>query len=571
MNHSFLTNIEQTIKKNSDVGKLLTEICKIISISGNYSWCWMGTLNNQTGCIEPLQQCGIKPGYLKKISFSVSQRMFEHQSPSGSLFNIAKFYVNNDIWNDPVWNDSKLRNWREKAFPPEFNSMAIFPLVQNLKTIGAVYLYSDKKDFFNHDELLLLEILSMNLSFALDKIELERVEQDSNPFYADKKLDNEKQDKNLVVTYEKAEKIDRLKSAILASIGQKVRTPLNSIIGFVDLLEKKDNTFEERESYCQLIASQSKYLLKVINDVLQVSNIDSHVVTLQKGTVSLNMFLNEINSIYTRKLESKNKKNVVLICNESPFKHDTFTTDVFKFRQIFTTLLDHAIRFTDVGELRFGYHYHEKNLLTCFVSYPSIELNLEDKNDIFNIFRQPAGNSKSYDLAICKSYAHLLGGDIWLKTEPKTGSTIYFTLKYSLSEINSSGILNNLLIEKHWRTSEILLVEDDLCTIDYLTKILTQAGLRLFVAHDGKEAESFLQLLPQIDLVLLDVSLPDISGLDLVKQMKIIRKDIPIIAQTALAVNDDGKELQDAGCDAYITKPYKRNQVLDVINAFMTT
>lgn len=570
MNHNFLTNVEQTIKENSDVGKLLTEICKIISISGNYSWCWIGTVNNQTGCIEPLPQCGIKPGYLKKIDFAVIQRMFKQQSFSGSLFNLAKFYVNNNIWNDPVWNNSKLQNWREKAFPSEFNSIAIFPLVQNLKTIGAVYLYSDKKDFFNHDELMLLEILLMNLSFALDKIELARCENESKQFYDKKEQDDKNQDDTLVVTYEKAEKIDRLKSAILASIGQKVWTPLNSIVGFVDLLGKKDNTFEEREAYCQLIASQSKYLLKVINDILQVINIDSHVVSLHRNTISLNNFLNEINSLFLNKLKNKNKKNVNLICNESPLIDDGLTTDVVKFRQIFTNLLDHAIMFTNSGDLSFGYYSHEKNILTCFVSYPGIELNLEDKIDIFDIFRKTADNSKSFGLSICKAYAHLLGGDIWLKTEPSKGSTIYFTLNYSSGETNSSKILNHLLMDKHWRTSEILLVEDDLCTIEYLTKILTQAGLKLFVAHDGKETEKFFQLLPQIDLVLLDVSLPDINGLELVKQMKIIRKDIPVIAQTALTVDDDGKELQNAGCDAYITKPYKRNQVLRVINSFMT-
>lgn len=496
--------------------------------------------------------------------------MFEKQTPAGLLFNIARFYVNNNIWNDPVWNEPNMSIRREKAFPAEFNSIAIFPLVLNLRTIGALYLYSDKVDFFVQDEIMLLEILSMNLSFALDRIELTSNKIESKRTTLNKVEDYKNHDEKLVITYDKSEEIGRLKSAILASLSQKVRTPLNSIIGFVDLLGKNGNTAEEREAYCQLIASQSKYLLQIINDLLQISNLNSHVVSLKKETFLLNNLLNEINSTYLNKLENKNKKNVNLICVLSQLKNEEITTDIFKFRQIFTNLLDNAIRFNDSVELKFGFYSYDINLLKCFVSYQGIELNLEDKSDDFDIIGQSGDSSENYSLEICKENARLLGGDIWLETDSGMGCTIYFTLKCAPPEFSTSKILNHLLSIKHWRTSEILLVEDDLCTIEYLKKILTQAGLKLYVAHNGKETESFLQILPQIDLVLLDISLPDINGLELVKQMKIIRKEIPVIAQTALSVNDGGKELKKAGCDAYITKPYKRDQVLGVINSFMT-
>jgi DNA-binding response OmpR family regulator len=121
-----------------------------------------------------------------------------------------------------------------------------------------------------------------------------------------------------------------------------------------------------------------------------------------------------------------------------------------------------------------------------------------------------------------------------------------------------------------WKTKEILLVEDDLCTIEYLKIIFSQIGLKLKVAHNGKETEEYYKKLHEIDIVLLDMNLPDANGFDIVKQLKKIRSDIPIIAQTALTIEDNGKEFLKAGCDGYLAKPYKRKQVLNMINSFLT-
>lgn len=575
MNHILLNKVDELILENKETEKLLNRTCHIISASGSYSLCWIGLINEKTGCIEPLPHCGTSSKYLKQINFGVSQKMFETQTPSGSLFNIAKFYVNNNIWNDPIWNQPTLHKWRARAFPPDFNSIAIFPLIQNLKTIGAVYLYSDKKDFFTHDELMLLEILAMNLSFALDKIESRKSKRMPESVVIKNNQFPAKQNNKINNSEEKSIDIDHLKSSILENISQKIKTPLNSIIGYVDLMEKSTNSSEENQAYCQLIVSQSKHLLQIFSDILQVSSLDSHVLKMKNETISLHNFLEEINKNYLKKLERKHEQNIRLICYQPPSSIEDIISDSKRIRQIFTILLDNAIKFISSGEVRFGYYSHDKDLLKCFVTYPFSGPDF-DKDNIFDIFRQTGEASRinygdsRFGFAVCKGNAHLLGGDIWLEADPKFGNTFYFTIKYTSQETNSSVILNQLIKDKHWRTNEILLVEDDLCTVEYLTQILTKAGLKIFVAHNGMETQRYFQLLPQIDMVLLDVSLPDVDGLELVKQMKIIRKDIPVIAQTALTISDGGQELLKAGCDAYITKPYKRDQVLSVINSFMT-
>jgi signal transduction histidine kinase/CheY-like chemotaxis protein len=550
---------------------LLIDTCKIISDSGNYSLCWIGIINENTGRMEPMPECEIDLEYLETIYFALNQSMYESQLPSENIFNVGKYYVNNDIWNDPVFN-----GWRDKAIPPKLNSIAIFPLIQNLKTIGAVYLYSDKKGFFKHDELMLLQILSMNLSLALDKIKSDQDDKTSKPNLLSKEKELKRQNEKLLITREKTEELNRLKAAFLTNMSHKIRTPLNSIIGFADLLAKSENTPEERQEYSQLIVSQSNYLLQLINNILQISKLDTDTVPLYKETVSLNKLLDELNITCLNKLESS-KKNIGLIYRKHPDETEfKITTDVSKFRQIFVNLLDNSIKFTDSGEINFGYHSHDKNLLTCFVSDTGVGINPKDRKDLFDIFKQADKKSKrnygdtGLGLAICKGNAQLLGGNIWVGSEPDKGTTFYFTVKYTIPEPGSTTIANPAHKSKHWNTHEILLVEDDACTIQYLTKILEQAGLKLNVAHNGKETEELYKKLSEIDLILLDMSLPDINGLDLVKQIKSIRRDIPIIVQTAVTVEDEGKQFFDAGCDGYITKPYKRDEILSAINSFIT-
>jgi signal transduction histidine kinase len=571
MDNKLLTDIEETFSKNNDIKKLLVDTCKIISDSGNYSLCWIGIINENTGRMEPVPECEIDLEYLETIYFALNQSMYETQVPSENIFNIGKYYVNNDIWNDPVF-----KGWRDKAIPPQFNSIAIFPLIQNLKTIGAVYLYSDKKGFFKHDELMLLQILSMNLSLALDKIKSDQDEKTSKPKLLNKEQELKSQNEKLLITREKTEELNRLKAAFLTNMSHKIRTPLNSIIGFADLLAKSENTPEERLEYSQLIVSQSNYLLQLINNILQISKLDTHTVPLYKETVSLNKLLDELHSYYLEKLESLDKKRIALIFRKPVNSQFEITTDISKLKQIFTNLLDNSVKFTDTGEISFGYKSHDKDLLTCFVSDTGVGITTKDKNELFDIFRQAHEKSKrnygdtGLGLAICKGNAELLGGNIWVESEPGKGTTFYFTLKYTQTEATSQTVFKPGRKSLHWKTHEILLVEDDACTIQYLTKILQQAGLKLIVARSGRETESFFKKLSAIDLVLLDMSLPDINGLDLVKKIKSIRNDIPIIVQTALTVDDDGKQFLNAGCDGYITKPYKRDEILNAINSFIT-
>lgn len=565
-NDGLLTKIEETFSKDSNVKKLLTDTCHIISESGNYSLCWIGIMNETTNWMEPISECISKTEYLDAINLTLNPGF-----PAGILFSVGNYYVNNNIDDDLLF-----KGWWDNPVLSRFKSITIFPLIQNLKTIGAVYLYSDVKGFFKHDELLLLQILSMNLSLALDNLQSDEFEIAPKPDLSEKIQELKKQNEKLLINREKADEINRLKASFLTSMGHKLRTPLNSIIGFAEFLSKSDNTDAERQEYSRLIVNQSNVLLQNINNILQISKLDTRTVHLYKETVSINNLLDDLHKIYLNKLESINKKEIELICRKLPGDGDfELTTDVSKLRQIFINLLDNSVKFTDKGEISFGYYSHNLVDFCCFVSDTGIGINTEDLKYFFDIFKQSDEvSSRSYGetglgLAICKENAQLLGGDIWALSPHDKGTTFYFTLKYASKEIKSASV-KSINKNLHWTTHEILIIEDDSCTIQYLTKILEQGGFKISVAHDKKEAENLFQKLSEIDLVLLDMSLPDVSGLDLAKQIKIIRKDIPVIAQTALTIEDNGKQFLDAGCDGYITKPYRRDQVLSAINTYIS-
>jgi signal transduction histidine kinase/CheY-like chemotaxis protein len=581
LNHLYklLIDIEQAISRNNSIEKLLYEACHIISNEGSYSLCWIGVINSLTGYMQQIDNCDINQKYLATVKNVTGEKYDETHDPAAKAIINGTSFVSNDICNDPVLNE-----WREKALPAEFNSLAIFPLIQNVKTIGAIFFYSDKADFFVKDELSLLEQLTRDISYALDKIEIEKEEKKAKENLQKHEQELNAQNEQLAIAREKAEQSERLKSAFLANMSHEIRTPMNALLGFSDLLMEA-NVTEETRQYCQIISSQSNYLLHLISDILDISKIDSHTVTIHPEIISLNNFLDELHLIYLNKLKTSNK-DINLICKKPRGKKQfDISTDVLKFRQIFTNLLDNAIKFTDHGEVRFGYHIHNNEDLVCFVSDTGIGIDMKYQKDIFEIFRQAQnGSNKNYGgtglgLAICKGNAQVLGGDIWVESKPDKGSIFYFSVNYtqnagsnlkSIDELTSPLTTKLEITENQWKTKEILLVEDDLCTIEYLKIIFSQIGIKLLVAHNGKETEEFYTKLHEIDIVLLDMNLPDANGFDIVKQLKKIRCDIPIIAQTALTIEDNGKEFLKAGCDGYLAKPYKRKQVLNMINSFMT-
>ena len=495
--YELLFNIEQAIVKNPEKQKLLDDVCQIVVGQKHYLLCWIGMISKNSGYLEPSAQCGIDMQYRENIEVVINEKVKESTDPALKAINSGKHFVSNDIWNDNV-----LEGWRERALSPQFKSMAVFPLMQRRKTVGALFFYAEKEGNFIENEIKLIDRLCMDLSYALDKIDLEAKEKAAREGLLKNEivlLENEnklrQQNSELISLNEKyaqaneelktlneqlervnmelenarkdAEESNRLKSTFLANMSHEIRTPMNAIVGFAGLLEKSDMNANTHQEYCQIIIERSNDLMHIISDILDVSKIDSHTVTMYIENISFIKFLDELFLIYENKLEQVGKSFIRLVCMKPQTRDLWFlSTDVLKFRQIFTNLLDNAIKFTEVGEIGFGYHSHDDKNLTCFVSDTGIGIDAREHEKIFEIFTQADHNSqKNYGgtglgLAICKGNAQLLGGEIHVESEPGKGSIFFFTINYAqgISVPVMQKKLKTKIPVNSWKSKAILLL-----------------------------------------------------------------------------------------------------------------
>jgi signal transduction histidine kinase/CheY-like chemotaxis protein len=600
-----LSNVEKAIVKNSQKEDLLSEVCQIIFEEGDYALCWVGIRNENSGLIECIAQCGLEKSRINTYTFNLNYNGTDPESRNISFTNGERF-VSNDIKND-----SRLEKWRATLKLEKFQSMAVFPLLQNSNVIGTVNLYSYETGYFEADEIELFTGLCNDLSYALDKMDLETrerevkqslLEKERKLRFNEQKLIEQNKDlvllndkyicandnlkesndrirkvnQELILAREKAEESNRLKSAFVANMSHEIRSPMNAIIGFAELMNSRNLTKKEIKEFTSIIIFKSNELLHLINDILDVSKIESNTVTLFFETVSLTKLLDEIYMIFDKRLDQAGKGHLILKCVK-PFNEDMeISTDIIKFRQIFNNLLENAIKFTDAGEIEFGYRSYKDGQLTCFVRDTGIGIDRKYQDRIFEIFRQADNDLKrnyggtGLGLAICKGNANLLGGDIWVESEPGRGCVFYFTISLERMHKKEVEPVSKSRKAKFDSIKNILLIEDDFYSIEYLKRLFINSSYKLSVARNGKETQEFYSKLNEFDLVLLDMRLPDADGLDLVKQIKALHGDLPVIAQTAFATEEDRKNCLDAGCDDFITKPYKRNKLFSVIESFLS-
>ncbi len=387
--------------------------------------------------------------------------------------------------------------------------------------------------------------------------------------------------KELTAAKEKAEQSDLLKSTFLANMSHEIRTPMNAITGFAGLLIDPETTPDDRILFANIIQSRSDDLMRIINDILEISRIESGNATIEKERVALNGMLREIETVTARKVQRLNKLHITLICDIPELAEElSFISDPFIIKQVFTNLLDNAIKYTPAGYIRYGYLPPENNRITCFVTDSGIGIDPKNHKIIFEHFRQAEKqNQHQYGgsglgLSICKGSLELLGGDIRVESEPGKGSTFYFTLPFDPPSGTVPGQettrqepeKQNEAEQYNWTGKKILLVEDESTNMKLLTILLNQTGAAFLYAVNGKEVRDHYNTIDLIDLVLLDVRLPDANGWELAKELKSLRPALPVIVQTAFAMTGDREKSLAAGCNDHISKPIKKEQLLKMIS-----
>jgi signal transduction histidine kinase/CheY-like chemotaxis protein len=387
--------------------------------------------------------------------------------------------------------------------------------------------------------------------------------------------ENNNQKMELITAKIRAEESDRLKSAFLANLSHEIRTPMNAINGFTDLILNTDITETEKLEYLTVIEKSGKNLVSIIDDLIEMSKIDSNQIIPNYTQVNLESCMNELYE--TVKVTIQNKDiEFILIKSSLPAAFNIVTDDI-KLKQVIINLLTNAIKFTDKGMVTFGYETDENNQLIHFtVRDTGLGIDEVEHKNIFDRFKRVDSDISikvgglGLGLAISKAYVELLGGNITLTSKVGEGSTFYFSIPLQYAKVEQITV--RPVNESESAKSEckvILIAEDD--NINYLLfqKMMQHKNFEIIRAINGQVAVEICLSNPNIDLVLMDIKMPILDGFQAIEQIQPIRPHLPIIAQTAYSSSEDKAKIEKAGFSDYITKPLNRERLFELLAQYL--
>lgn len=374
----------------------------------------------------------------------------------------------------------------------------------------------------------------------------------------------------LVKAKEKAEESDRLKSAFLANMSHEIRTPMNGILGFTDLLKNHNLSGEEQKKYIDIIEKSGKRLLNTIHDIIDISKIESGQEQVLLSEINVNTKINELYEFF--QLEANNKNIKLQVNTYLPDHKAIIKSDKEKLYSILSNLIKNAIKYTHEGSIQFGYvleNYENLPKLKFYVKDTGVGIPIERQQAIFNRFEQAdiedveVYEGSGLGLAISKAYVEMLDGEIWVESEVGFGSVFYFSLPFKPMErvnvkSNENSIVTHKKLEKQLK---ILIVEDEEYVVDYLKIILKDYAKDFLFASKGTDAVEICKYNPDIDIVLMDIKIPELNGLEATHKIRQFNKNIFIMAQTAFAKQGDKEKCIAAGCNAFITKPISQKEL----------
>lgn len=391
-------------------------------------------------------------------------------------------------------------------------------------------------------------------------------------------LNLEKTNQQLKQAIEKAEEANRLKTAFLANMSHELRTPMNGIIGFSKLLyDNPDSSIETRQKFLNIVNKSGYILLNLINDIIDLSKIEAKQLKIHYSNCRINEIMDELYSVFISERENTEKSQIqIVVSNGSNDSNFTIYSDGNRIRQVLYNLLSNALKFTQQGSIEFGY-YIDQPQIVFFVKDTGIGLSKYECDIIFERFRQIDDSStrryggSGLGLSISKGVIETMQGKIWVESEKSQGSTFYFSIPYLIPKKGSNAeiLQKKLTAEYNWERYTILIVEDARISYELLVKFLENTKVSILHAVDGELAVKICTENDHIDVVLMDIQLPVMDGLEATRLIKKVKPSLPIIAQTANAMIDDQRIINEAGCDDYIAKPISKSELLEKINKFI--
>jgi signal transduction histidine kinase/CheY-like chemotaxis protein len=410
----------------------------------------------------------------------------------------------------------------------------------------------------------IIRIISAKLERIYYQDELEKLNEDLEQQVASRTAELHRQNRDLLAAKEKAEESDRLKTAFLQNISHEIRTPINAIMGFSALLRDHFGNREKLEKFAGIIKQRSADLLNIINDILEISRIESGQMTLNIDVCDVSVLFSELELYYHEYQKRTVKKQSGITFRVQSPASLVIRTDEAKLKQILVNLIGNAYKFTDSGEIKAGCRVNGGKVV-FYVSDTGIGISAENQTRIFDRFYQVHQENNRINegtglgLSIVKGLVELLGGELWLQSKPMEGSTFYFSIPYEAGDSSATAYEDTEPGENSGLPGKsVLIVEDNLFNLEYLKEILSDTGITVHSAMNGEEAIHISRTLP-VDLILLDIRLPDMDGYAVMNEIRQFKPQIKFIAQTAL----------ELGCAGFITKPISREGLLKVLRGHL--
>ncbi|NEW81522.1 MAG: PAS domain S-box protein [Mariniphaga sp.] len=384
---------------------------------------------------------------------------------------------------------------------------------------------------------------------------------------------------DLTIAKEHAEESDRLKSAFLANMSHEIRTPMNGILGFAELLKEPGLSGEEQQEFISIIEKSGARMLNIINDIVSISKIEAGLMTENIQESNINEQIEYIYTFFKPEVEGKGIQ--FSFKNSLPFKEAILKTDREKVYAILTNLIKNAIKYSEKGSIEFGYILKKDNEpveVEFYVKDTGIGIPVNRQKAIFERFIQAdiadkmARQGAGLGLSISKAYIEMLGGKIWVESEVGIGSIFYFTLPYKSIKMEEKNAENEVLTPVEVtpvKKLKILIAEDDEPSERLISLAVHKFGREIISVKTGTKSVAACLNNPDIDLVLMDILMPEMDGYEATRQIRKFNKDVIIIAQTAYALEGDKEKAIAAGCNGYITKPIKSEELKQMMIKYL--
>ncbi len=439
--------------------------------------------------------------------------------------------------------DESLKSLFQKK---QIGTLVCFPLFYEDRRIGFTgFIFSDPDYKMSDDEVNLMDIFS----YIIINIWLRNASM--------KELEGAKQ---------KAEEAVRLKTSFLANMNHEIRTPMNAVMGFSDLM--MEASCDEKDDYSKIILKSAKQLLKLIDNVIFLSRLQSEKLPVTLSECKPAEIIDTVFQMFL--VSDENVNNLDLrITFPGNLKDFSFVSDVDKIQQVLTNFVSNALKYTLSGHVEIGFAV-ANDKVRFFVKDTGKGIAKDEALKVFDAFYRTSDvmfssiRGTGLGLNIAKELVETMGGEIGVDTELNRGSEFYFTLPYKPSDEKRGRINAKQRTSVGWNDLKVLVAEDNDESFFYLKVLLEKRVKILDRADDGLQAIK-MAMENDYDLILMDIKMPELNGLDATRHIKLKKPEVKIIAQTAYAMPEEKDQALHLGCDDYITKPVKKEVLYDII------